>query len=144
MSDDLLARGQCELCGLVRAHICQLTGIHLGLPFEPVLADHAKHLIAGLHDLAQHGSTRSDNTVINGDHAGMGERDALKTQVEAEKKARSSIKQNLSWFDKFTAAMKRAPKRLMAVIEDILRQPPEKQEHEQAAPERKRSQGLDI
>lgn len=76
--------------------------------------------------------------------AAEGERDALKTQVEAEKKARPSVKQNLSWFDKFTTAMKRAPKRLMAVIEDILRQPPEKQEHEQAAPERKRSQGVEI
>ncbi|OGX76163.1 plasmid recombination protein [Enterococcus faecalis] len=76
--------------------------------------------------------------------AAESERDALKTQVEAEKKARPSIRQNLSWFDKFTAAMKRAPKRLMAVIEDILRQPPEKQEPERSAPERKRSQGLDI
>lgn len=76
--------------------------------------------------------------------AAEGERDALKTQAEMEKKARPSIKQHLSWFDKFTAAMKRAPKRLMAVIEDILHQPPEKQEHEQAAPERKRSQGMEI
>ena len=76
--------------------------------------------------------------------AAEGERDVLKTQVEAEKKARPSIKQHLSWFDKFTAAMKLAPKRLMAVIEDILRQPPEKQEPERTAPERKRSQGLDI
>lgn len=76
--------------------------------------------------------------------AAEGERDVLKTQVEAEKKARPSIKQHLSWFDKFTAAMKRAPKRLMAVIEDILRQPPEKQEPERAVPERQRSQGLDI
>lgn len=76
--------------------------------------------------------------------AAESERDVLKTQVEAEKKARPSIKQHLSWFDKFTAAMKRAPKRLMAVIEDILRQPPEKQEPERTAPERKRSQGLDI
>ena len=76
--------------------------------------------------------------------AAESERDVLKTQVEAEKKARPSIKQHLSWFDKFTAAMKRAPKRLMAVIEDILRQPPEKQEPERSAPERKRSQGLDI
>lgn len=76
--------------------------------------------------------------------AAEGERDVLKTQVEAEKKARPSIKQHLSWFDKFTAAMKRAPKRLMAVIEDILRQPPERQEPERSAPKMGRSQELDI
>ena len=76
--------------------------------------------------------------------AAEGERDVLKTQVEAQKKARPSITQHLSWFDKFTAAMKRAPKRLMAVIDEILRQPPEKQEPERAAPERKRSQGPNI
>ncbi|HFH9925016.1 TPA: plasmid recombination protein [Streptococcus suis] len=75
--------------------------------------------------------------------AAEGERDDLKKQLDKEKKNRPSITQHLSWFDKFTAAMKRAPKRLMAVIEDILRQPPEKQ-HEQAVPERKRSQGMEI
>lgn len=92
-------------------------------------------------------SVKADEKVADMKHrltAAESERDALKTQVEAEKKARPSIKQHLSWFDKFTAAMKRAPKRLMAVIEDILRQPPEKQEPERAAPERKRGQGLDI
>ena len=76
--------------------------------------------------------------------AAEGERDVLKTQVEAEKKARPSITQHLSWFDKFTAAMKRAPKRLMAAIDEILRQPPEKQEPVKPTPERKHNQGLEV
>jgi hypothetical protein len=40
-------------------------------------------------------------------------------------------------------AMKRAPKRLMAVIEDIMRQPPERKEPERATPEKKRSVSID-
>jgi chromosome segregation ATPase len=48
-----------------------------------------------------------------------------KSELAAEKKKRPSISENLKWFDKFLAAMRRAPKRLMAVIEDILRSPPE-------------------
>ena len=53
-----------------------------------------------------------------------------KTKLAAEVKKRPSIMENLSWFDKFQSALRRAPKRLMAVIEDIMRQPPEKQEPE--------------
>ncbi|MDR0812858.1 MAG: hypothetical protein LBO63_02490, partial [Oscillospiraceae bacterium] len=71
------------------------------------------------------------------------ERDEVKAQLTAEKKSRPSIKDHLTWFDKFTAAMKRAPKRLMAVIEDILRQPPERTEPQHAAPERKKSHGME-
>ena len=70
------------------------------------------------------------------------ERDELKVQVE--KKNRPSIMEHLTGFDKFTAALKRAPKRLMAVIEDILLQPPERQESQQATPERNRSTGIEI
>jgi hypothetical protein len=59
------------------------------------------------------------------------ERDELKNELAEEKKKRSSITGHLSWWSKFTAAMIRAPKRLMAVIEDILRKPPEVPEPEQ-------------
>ena len=51
-----------------------------------------------------------------------GERDNMKRQLAAEVEKRPSIKDHLTWFDKFIAAMKRAPQRLMAVIEDIMRQ----------------------
>jgi len=71
------------------------------------------------------------------------ERDTLKTEKTAAKKAQPTISEHLTWFNKFMAALKRAPKRLMAVIEDILRQPPEKQE-QQPAPERKRVSGIEI
>jgi hypothetical protein len=60
--------------------------------------------------------------------AAENERDELKAQVEYERKNRPSIKERLTAFDKFASALKRAPKRLMEVIEDILRQPPERQE----------------
>lgn len=58
----------------------------------------------------------------------------IKTKLAAEIKKRPSINDNLSWWGKFTAAMTRAPKRLMAVIEEILRQPPERQEPEKQTP----------
>ena len=58
------------------------------------------------------------------------EGDELKSQITAMKKAQPTIKEHTTWFGKFMAAMKRAPKRLMAVIEDILRQPPEQPEPE--------------
>lgn len=53
------------------------------------------------------------------------ERDEVKTKLDAEMKNRPSITGHLQWFGKFMEALKRAPKRLMAVIEEILRQPPE-------------------
>jgi hypothetical protein len=65
------------------------------------------------------------------------ERDTLKAEKAAAQKAKPSIKDHLSWFDKFMAAMKRAPQRLMAVIEDIMRQPPERKESERSTSERK-------
>jgi hypothetical protein len=70
------------------------------------------------------------------------ERDEVKARLAAEQKSRPSIKENLTWFDKFTAAMKRAPARLMAVIDEILRQPPERQEPEKT-PERKKDRNME-
>ena len=72
------------------------------------------------------------------------ERDTLKAEKMAAQKAKPSIKEHLTMFDKFMAAFKRAPKRLLAVIEEILRQPPEKQEPQHTTPERKRGKGIDI
>ena len=45
---------------------------------------------------------------------------------------------------KYYAARQRAPLRMAELIADIMRNPPEKQTHEQSAPERKRSQGFEI
>jgi hypothetical protein len=70
--------------------------------------------------------------------AAESERDMLKAEKAAAQKAKPSIRGQISWIDKILAAMKRAPKRLMAVIEDIMRQPPE-MEQERITPERKRS-----
>jgi chromosome segregation ATPase len=77
----------------------------------------------------------------------------LKNQFGVEKSARPSLRERLSLFDKLKAALNRAPKRLLAVIDDIMRQPPERQEPErampewtaleQAAPEHKRGAGLE-
>ena len=62
----------------------------------------------------------------------------VKTELANEVKKRPSIMGQLNWWDKFLAAMKHAPKRLMSVIDEILREPPERQEPEKLAPERKR------
>jgi len=70
------------------------------------------------------------------------ERDELKAQIEV--KNRPSVMAQLTGVDKLTAALKRAPKRLMEVIEDILRQPPERQGPQQATPGRKRSASAEI
>ena len=72
------------------------------------------------------------------------ERDTARAELAQIKPPKQSIREHLTWFEKFSAAMRRAPKRLMEVIEDILRQPPEKQEPQRATPERKRSTGLEI
>jgi hypothetical protein len=62
----------------------------------------------------------------------------VKAELAAEFKKRPSIKDHLSWWDKFMSAMRRAPKRLMAVIDEILREPPERNEPERTAPELKK------
>jgi len=59
-------------------------------------------------------------------------------ELAEEKKNRPSISDHTRWFSKFLSAMKRAPKRLLTVMEDIMRQPPEQSEPERTAPERKR------
>ena len=76
--------------------------------------------------------------------AAEADRDTAKAELAKLQKPKTSIKDHLSWFDKFMAAMRRAPKRLMAVIEDILREPPERQEQQRQAPERKQSRGIEI
>ena len=65
--------------------------------------------------------------------AAVNECEKLKSELAKEKGKRPSTIEHLTWFSKFIAALKRAPKRLMSVVEDILRQPPE-----QAEPERER------
>ena len=65
------------------------------------------------------------------------ERDEARKLLDAEKRKQPSIMEHISWFDKFIAAMRRSPKRLMAVIEDILCKPSEIKEPEQSVPERK-------
>jgi len=95
--------------------------------------------MAKLKTLAKKGVTIEDNTkelkrrLKTAEH----ERDDAQRQLETEKKNRPSIKDHITWFDKFMSAMKRAPARLMAVIEDIMRQPPERKEPERSTPERK-------
>jgi len=54
------------------------------------------------------------------------ERDKAVTALAVEKKKHPTISEHLKWYDKFVTAMKRAPKRLMAVIDEILKAPPEK------------------
>jgi len=79
------------------------------------------------------------------------ERDNAIKELAELKKKQPSIKDNLNW-SKFISAMRRAPKRLMEVIEDILRKPPEKGSAELVAskqigfdiPRKKRQEGLQI
>ena len=75
--------------------------------------------------------------------AAESERDTLKTELAKEKKSRPSIREHLNLWDKFVAAFRRAPKRLMAAIEEIMRQPPERQEPQRETPEHKRSTGIE-
>ena len=92
-------------------------------------------------------SVKADEKVADMKHrlnAAEKERDTLKAEKAAAKKAQPSIMARITWYDKLVAAFKRAPKRLMAVIEDILRQPPEKNEPERTIPARKRSTGLEL
>ena len=99
-----------------------------------------------LKTLAKKSVTVEDNTkeLKKRLKAVEGERDALKAEQAAAKKAQPTISENLKWYEKFISAMRRAPKRLMAVIEEILREPPERQEQQQRqAPERKQSRGIE-
>ena len=66
------------------------------------------------------------------------ERDELRKKLDAEIKKQPSLREHIAWFDKFITAMRRSPKRLIAVIEDIMRKPPEIKEPERIVPERKR------
>jgi hypothetical protein len=45
---------------------------------------------------------------------------------------------------RYYEALQRAPRRLAETVADIRRQPPERQEHQRTAPERKQSRGIDI
>ncbi|MCL2699942.1 MAG: plasmid recombination protein [Defluviitaleaceae bacterium] len=63
----------------------------------------------------------------------------IKGQISEAKKNQPTISEHLRWFDKFIAAMRRAPKRLMEVIDDILRSPPERQEPQRSEPDRNRN-----
>jgi chromosome segregation ATPase len=76
--------------------------------------------------------------------AAEAERDTAKAELAKLQPPKQSIREHLPWFEKFTAAMRRAPQRLMAAIDEILRQPPEKQEPQRATPERKRDGNLEI
>jgi len=66
-----------------------------------------------------------------------GERDELRKKLDAEIKKQPTLREHLNWFEKFITAMRRSPKRLMAVIEDIMRKPPEIKEPERTILERK-------
>jgi len=77
-------------------------------------------------------------------NAAEAERDTAKAELAKLQPPKQSIKEHLSWFEKFTAAMKRAPKRLMAVIEEILREPPERKEPQRETPQRKRNNDLEF
>jgi hypothetical protein len=72
------------------------------------------------------------------------ERDTARAELAQIKPPKQSIREHLTWFEKFTVAMKRAPKRLMEVIEDILRQPPERKEPQRETPQHKRNNDLAI
>jgi DUF971 family protein len=71
------------------------------------------------------------------------ERDELQAEKAAVRKTQPSITEHVALFSKYSSAMKRDPKRLAATVEDILRQPTQRREQEQATPERRRATGLD-
>jgi len=99
-----------------------------------------------LKTLAKKGVTVEDNTreLKRQLKAKEDELVEVKTELAAEVKKRPSITGYLNLWDKFIAAMKRAPKRLMAAIDEILREPPERQEPQRTAPQRSRSQSQSI
>ena len=69
--------------------------------------------------------------------AAEAERDKAVKELAAEKKLQPTMTEHLQWFNKFITALRRAPKKLKAVIEEILKSPPEKTE--QILPERKKN-----
>ena len=71
------------------------------------------------------------------------ERDQLKAKFAAQQKLSPTMSEKLKWFDKFIGAMRRAPKRLMVVIDEILRNPPEQDAPERSEPTRKKTQSMD-
>jgi hypothetical protein len=81
---------------------------------------------------------RRDTAAIERNKA-VKERDELKGRTAAAKKHDPTITEHLRWFNKFIEAFRRAPKRLMQVIEDIMRSPPERSALEREAPERDRN-----
>jgi len=84
----------------------------------------------------QHNANKRVNEATRKQKAAEEERDKAVAELNKEKKKHVGISDHLKWFDKFMAAMKRAPKKLMAVIEEILRSPPEHAEPERTQPER--------
>jgi hypothetical protein len=51
----------------------------------------------------------------------------VKAELDSRKKKEPTLMEQLNWWQKFIQAMRRAPKRLKDVVEDILRKPPEKE-----------------
>jgi len=98
-----------------------------------------KRKAAGYYDKPKKELKKMERTT-----AAEADRDTAKAELAKLQKPKTSIKDHLSWFDKFIAAMRRAPKRLIVVIEDILGEPPERQEQQRQAPERKQSRGIEI
>ena len=68
----------------------------------------------------------------------------VKAELASEAKKRPTIKEHLNWWEKFITAMRRAPKRLMAVIDEILWEPPERKEPEKAIPEQKQNRDIAL
>jgi hypothetical protein len=89
-------------------------------------------------------ANRKRKTAENEREAAENKLNEVNARIEASKKSQPKITEHITWFNKFIAALKRAPKRLTAVIEDILRNPPERQEQGYTAQERKRETGLDM
>jgi DNA repair exonuclease SbcCD ATPase subunit len=77
-------------------------------------------------DKVQKANRRRDNAEKERDDA-VAALDDLRKQTE---KPKESVSVYLTWFPKFREALKRAPQRLMAVIDEIMRHPPEKAEPE--------------
>ena len=64
------------------------------------------------------------------------ERDKAVAELAKEKKKHPTMSEHLTWFDKFITAFRRAPKRLKAVIDEIMRSPPEQVVPERTQPEK--------
>jgi len=64
----------------------------------------------------------------------------LEKKVEEYEGKKESILEQLNYH----SANSRAPRRMAETIADIMRKPPERQEQQRQAPERKQSRGIDI